>query len=294
MSKVIILGSGAAPGVPSLSCGWGACDPQNPKNIRTRTSTYIEIDNTKILIDTSPDIRQQMIDNHITDIDCVLYTHAHADHLHGIDDLREITRIRLDKMLRSHGSTEHLHGIYNQDNIVNSTSLSIQCYAAAPTISVIKKRFSYLVASRLKKQNIFFVPSLIFNTIKPNHPFYIKNVKITPLKLLGHTVPSVGYAFNDGEIVLIADFKTLASSVFKQIKVRPKLLILPLTTPFGQPAHAGFDDIMKYIEIINPEQVIINHMATECDYNAINEQTPEFVHPAYDGLSVTINDNKEK
>lgn len=294
MSKVIILGAGAAPGVPSLSCGWGACDPDNPKNIRTRTGTYIEIGSAKILIDTPPDIRQQMLNNRIKDIDAVLYTHSHADHLHGIDDLREITRIRLDKMLRSNGCTDHLHGIYNQDNIINSRELSINCYASAPTVAVIKKRFSYLIASRLKKQNIFFVPSLICNTVKANHPFYVKDVKITPLKLLGHTVPSTGYAFNDGEVVLIADFKTLASSVFKQIKVRPRLLIIPLTTPFGQPAHAGFDAVMEYIKIINPEHAVINHMATECDYNTINLQTPDFVEPAYDGLTITLDEYKEK
>lgn len=286
MSKIIILGAGAAPGVPSLSCGWGCCNPNNPKNIRTRTSAYVEIGDAKILIDTSPDLRSQLIANQLTELDAVLYTHSHADHLHGIDDLREITRIRLGKALRSQGYSKHLHGDYNWKDIKNVCCPSIECYAAPETARSIKKRFGYLIATLLKKQNVFFTPSINLNTIKPNHPFYVKGVKITPLKLLGHSVPSVGYAFNDGELVYIADFKTLASSVFKQIKVRPKVLVLPLTTPFGQPAHAGFEAVMEYIKKINPQQVVINHMATECDYDEINGRTPDFVHPAYDGMTV--------
>lgn len=288
MSKVIILGAGAAPGVPSLSCGWGDCDPNNPKNIRTRTSTYIELNGVKILIDTSPDLRCQLLNNNITELDAVLYTHSHADHLHGIDDLREITRIRLDKALQNAGKTYKVNDFYNSQEIKKFCFQSINCYASAATLKTIKQRFGYLVASNIKKQNIFFVPSLNCNTIKANHPFFIKNIKVTPLKLLGHSVPSIGYAFNDGEVVYIADFKRLASSVFKQIKVRPKLLIMPLTTPVGQPVHAGLDEIIAYAKEINPERVVINHMATECDYNTINALTPDFVEPAYDGLIINL------
>lgn len=293
MCKVIILGSGAAPGVPSLSCGWGHCNPENPKNRRMRTSTYVEIDGVKFLIDTSSDIRQQLIDNNITDLDAVLYTHSHADHLHGIDDLREINRIRLGKALKEQGCCSHIRGIYNPEEFRKISCPSIDCFAEKKTASVINKRFSYLVASRLKKQNILFVASLNCQSVKPNHPFYVKGVKVTPLKLLGHSVPSIGFAFNDGEIVHIADFKTLASSVFKQITVRPKLLIIPLTTPIGQPAHASYEVVMEYIKKINPEMAIINHMATECDYDEINAQTPDFVVPGYDGMTIEIKKDKE-
>ena len=92
MSKLVILGSGAAPGVPSVSGGWGACNPTNPKNNRQRAGAYLTDGTTQILIDTSPDLKNQLIANNITVVDGVLYTHTHADHLHGIDDLRGITR----------------------------------------------------------------------------------------------------------------------------------------------------------------------------------------------------------
>ena len=287
MAEVIILGAGAAPGVPSLSCGWGDCNPNNKKNIRTRTDTYVEIDDTKILIDTSPDIRQHLIANNIKHLDAVLYTHAHADHLHGIDDLREITRIRLHDAYVANGETAYHHGVYNFNGLDKIGDLSIQCYAAKETAKVIRKRFSYLIDSVLsKKKNIFYTTSFKLNEVKGNHPFYINNIKITPIKQLGHNVPSVGYVFNDGEYVHISDFKTLPASAFKQIKVRPKLLVIPLTTPFEQRAHAGFDMVMDVIKEINPEKAVINHMASECDYDEINEKTPDFVQPAFDGMKI--------
>lgn len=286
MSRVIVMGAGAAPGVPSLSSGWGECNPNNPKNIRTRTDLYVEINDTKILIDTSPDIREHLITHNIKKLDAVLYTHAHADHLHGIDDLREITRIRLHDVYAEHGQIAYNRGVYNYDVLDKIKNLSIECYAAKETLKTIKSRFKYLVDGRFtKKKNLFYTPSYRLHEIKANHPFYINDVKITAIKLLGHNAPSVGYVFNDGEYVHIADFKTLPSSAFKQITQRPKLLTIPLTTPFEQRAHAGFDMVMNVIKEINPEKVIINHMASECDFDEINQQTPDYVSPAYDGIS---------
>ncbi len=287
MAKVIILGSGAAPGVPSLSCSWGDCNASNPKNIRTRTDTYVELDDTKILIDTSPDIRQHLIDNNIKHLDAVLYTHAHADHLHGIDDLREINRIRLHEAYEEQGEVAYHHGTYNFNNLDKLKDLSIQCYAAKETAKVIRKRFSYLLSTFLsKKKNVFYMPSFKLNEVKGNHSFYVNNIKITPIKQLGHNVPSIGFVFNDGEYVHISDFKSLPSSAFQQIKVRPRLLVIPLTTPFEQRGHAGFDRVMSIIEKINPERAVINHMATECDYEKIKEKTPDFVEPAFDGMKI--------
>ena len=214
MRKIIFLGSGAAPGVPSLCCGFGDCDPRNPKNIRTRTSTYLEYDGVRLLIDTSPDLRLQLIQNNIRSLDGILFTHVHADHLHGIDELREINRI---------------------------SGKSLNYYATEFSNAHIEKCFSYLIAQKQKSCDVVRRPSLISNLITVNQPFFIKGLKITPLKLLGHNIESVGYAFNDGELVYIADFKTLDDSVFDMIKRRPALLVMPLTTPYGQQFHAGLD-----------------------------------------------------
>lgn len=258
-NKLIILGAGAAPGVPSLGTGFGCCNPENPKNVRTRASTYLEYNGVKLLIDTGPDMRAQLIAQNIRNVDGVLYSHAHADHLHGIDDLREINRI-------------------------NRQSLDV--YAGKYTMKKIEHRFDYLIASRKVTNNVIRRPSLVMNVVKANKPFCVKGLKIVPIKLLNHCTECYGYVVDDGEYVHIADFKILASSAFKMIKKRPKLMVLPLTTLDGAIQHAGLDEVMSVIEKVNPEKVIINHMANECDYDRVNELTPSNVRPAYDNMIV--------
>lgn len=257
--KVIILGAGAAPGVPSLCMGWGNCNPENPRNRRIRTSTYVEINGVKFLIDTCPNLREQLVDNQIKALDAVLYSHAHADHLHGIDDLREINRISCD---------------------------SLNIYAGAVTLKRIKHCFAYLIAKPNQVKNVVRMPSLVPNLIKANHPFYVKGVKVMPIKLLQHCPECLGYVFNDGEYVHIADFKMIAESAFERITVKPKLMVMPLTTPYGQIQHAGLDEVLGYIDRIKARHVVLNHMASECDYDEIMQMTPENVEPAYDGMTI--------
>lgn len=261
MNRVIILGAGAAPGVPSINSGWGHCDPNNPKNFRTRTSIFIQYNGTSILIDTDPDINRQLIRHQICRFDALLYTHAHADHIHGIDDMRGVNRV---------------------------THQNLNFYCGIKTAQYIKHNFSYLLTKPDKVQDVIRMPSLVPNIIKANHAFKIKDLEIMPIKILGHCPESMGYVFAGGDIVHIPDFKRISESAFKQIKKRPKLLIIPLTTPYGQVTHAGLDDVLAAILRINPEHTIINHMASECDYDWVNRMTPDNVEAAYDGMEINL------
>ena len=261
MYKIIILGSGAAPGVPAIAMGWGRCNPENPRNFRTRTTTYLEYNNTKLLIDTSPDLRGQMLQNGITSLDAVLYTHSHADHLHGIDDLREINRI-------------------------NKSSLDI--YASADTIRVIRQRFPYLLASHECANNVSMQPSLVANELEYYKPFYVNDLKVVPIRLIGHAIPSTGYIFNDGEVVYIADYRKLEDEAFSCISKDVQLIILPMTTMEGSEFHAGIDEVLRDVERLGGKQAVINHMAAECDYDEVMQNTPQNVSPAYDNMIIKI------
>lgn len=256
---ITILGSGAAPGVPSLAAGWLDCNPNNPKNRRLRTSIFVNYDGVKILIDTSPDIRDQLMNNNIRHLDAVLYTHAHADHLLGIDYLREINRI---------------------------TRESINFYTSKETIKEIETRFPYIISKGEETKDYKYLPSLIPHACKEGEPFYIKDLKITPINLLDHGAKCFGYIFNDGEFVYISDFKRIDEKNLSFIKKKPEILILPLTILSPQPRHAGLDEVLMYIEKIGAKRVIINHMAGECDFDNINSITPHHVEPAYDNMKI--------
>ncbi len=133
--KITILGSGSSGGVPLIGNYWGECDPNNPKNIRTRVSVLVTLDNKKnILIDTSPDLRMQSISNNIKKIDAVLWTHAHADHANGIDDLRQFLWTRKEQL---------------------------PVYGSKDTINALKTRFDYVFS----QDNSYFKPPLKVNTI---------------------------------------------------------------------------------------------------------------------------------
>ena len=222
MSKIVILGSGAAPGVPSLAVGWGACDPNNPKNRRRRTSTYVEIDGVTFLIDTSPDI--------------------------------------------------HWH-----------------IFASPETANDIKSRFPYLVCDKEHPNDPNYQPSLVLNEVEHSKPFYVNGVKIVPIKLEGHPLLSNGYVFNDGELVYIADCNEISQESLRLIEKNPKLMVMPLTvikSNWIKPYHMGLEKLLEYVNIIRPCKTIINHMASECDYDNVNNLTPENVYPAYDNMVV--------
>jgi phosphoribosyl 1,2-cyclic phosphate phosphodiesterase len=272
MSRAIILGSGAAPGVPIIAFGWGDCNPQNPKNRRTRAGVYVELADTKILIDTSADIRNQLIDNNIDRVDGVLYTHAHADHIMGIDDLRALN--------------------YNTDDLyagkasINSQVLNI--YGTKEHINEIRHRFGY-VFTDISQNEITKRPRLVSNIIEYFKPFNIGNIKIMPLSFTGHPVPTVGYAFNDGQLVLIPDYKVIPPQTLEYLqKIDVNVLIIPLTNIQPTMYHAGIKDDLDYIQKIRPNRVFFTHLGPKCDYDEIMRLTPENMQPAYDGLEIEL------
>lgn len=259
--RVTILGSGAATGVPSVSGGWGKCNPDNPKNRRRRAGIFLEVDNTKILVDTSADLREQLLDNNIQALDGVIYTHTHADHLHGIDDLRGINRV--------------MHQ-------------SLTLYAIQEHIDEIRERVPYLLAD-LAPREITNRPLLYTKVIDWGCEFKIGSVRIMPLEACGHSVRTTVYSFNDGEVVIIPDYKYLPDNTLEYLKqLHIRLLIMPLTVPEELGYHAGLKTDLRYADILHAEHTVLTHMACECDYDAVNRQTPDNIEPAFDNMRIDV------
>jgi phosphoribosyl 1,2-cyclic phosphate phosphodiesterase len=167
--KVTILGCGSAAGVPSIANGWGRCDPANPKNRRRRASILVEEGETRILIDTSPDLREQLLDAKVSRLSAVLYTHGHADHIHGIDELREVNRVM---------------------------QASIPAYGPAETLQALETRFAYAFQGIPEGQPVFR-PWLVATEIFPGQAFTVGGVTVTPLAQDHGFSSTIGYRLND-------------------------------------------------------------------------------------------------
>ena len=163
--KIVVLGSGSSGGVPLIGNYWGNCNPSNPKNKRTRVSVYVEYNNKNILIDTSPELRQQALDNNLKKIDAVCWTHSHADHTNGIDDLRQF-------LWRS------------------KKNLSV--YASKNTLNALTTRFDYI----FNKANSYFQPPLNVNIIKPGD-FKIGELTVSAFEQIHGTENILGFRIGD-------------------------------------------------------------------------------------------------
>ncbi|MGB0749773.1 MAG: MBL fold metallo-hydrolase, partial [Magnetospiraceae bacterium] len=149
--KIQILGCGPSGGIPGVSYGWGRCDPNNPKNRRLRPSILVEHENTKVLVDTSPDLRAQLLTADIRHLDAVLYTHHHADHVHGIDDLRPINRL---------------------------LNAPLDCYADAATLNFLQARFGYVFEPLAEGATLYYKPTLLAHEIAHGTRFTVGDVPV--------------------------------------------------------------------------------------------------------------------
>lgn len=253
--KITILGCGGSGGVPLLGNNWGKCDPANPKNFRLRPSIFIETAAGRILIDTSPDLRQQLLAAKIDKIDAVLFTHAHADHLHGIDDLRGINRLM---------------------------QATIPVYADAPTMAEIEKSFGY-VFKLIPGGQGYFRPQLVPHVIAAYQPFHAAGVEIMPLdqdhgfmRSLGFRIGNFAYSTDvveipDRSMELLAGIDTWIVDCF-------------IDEPHH--THAHIDKTLAWIERIKPKRAILTHMSARLDYAKLLAQCPPGVEPGFDGMII--------
>ncbi|MDB3894277.1 MBL fold metallo-hydrolase [Candidatus Pelagibacter sp.] len=255
--KFIILGCGSSMGVPRPDGHFGNCDPENKKNYRTRCSAFIKTDQENVLIDTSPDLRQQMLSLKIKKIDKVFYSHMHADQTHGINDLRSFF-IRNKK--------------------------PINVFADRITSKYLKNTFSYCFDS----YNREYPATLKLNNINKN--LFIKNKKknilIKPIKVQHGKVHSVCYVI-DKKLAYISDVSKIFEKDYKYFK-NLKYLIIDCLWYRNHPSHFNFEKSLKMINIFSPKKAILTNLHTDIDYEIIKKKLPKNIIPAYDGLSVNL------
>ena len=249
--RVRILGSGTSSGVPRIGNDWGACDPAEPRNRRTRSSVLVEHAGTRILVDTSPDMREQLLAADVAALDAVIWTHDHADHCHGIDDLRQV-----------------YHAIRRP----------VPGYARASTLRVLEERFTYAFRGRSG------YPSTVEAAILPDR-LTIGGIDISVVDQPHGSIVSAGLRFDAGGVSIgyATDFNTMTVEM-RALYQGLDVWIVDALRMAPHPTHPDLDTALGWIAAFAPKQSALVHMDHSMDYATLCRDLPAGVEPGYDGL----------
>jgi phosphoribosyl 1,2-cyclic phosphate phosphodiesterase len=258
-----ILGCGSSAGVPRPALGWGACDPANPKNRRRRCSLLVERTSesgvTRVVIDTSPDLREQLIDTDVDHIDAVFLTHEHADQTHGIDDLRSVV----------------LH-----------QRRRIPVYLNQSTAKHILPRFSYCFVS---PEGSDYPPILDSHPIEAGESRTIAGkggaLELSAFLLQHGNIPALG--FRIGDAAYTPDVNDIPRESWPSLE-NLELWIIDGLRYTGHPSHFSVKDALSWIDRFEPKRAVITNMHSDLDYEVLRLSLPPNVVPAYDGMRLTL------
>ncbi|MDE2229818.1 MAG: MBL fold metallo-hydrolase [Alphaproteobacteria bacterium] len=255
--KVTMLGCGPSWGVPWIGGDWGACDPTNPKNRRRRVSILVEERGKTILIDTSPDLREQLLDAGVRRIDAVLFTHAHADHLHGIDDLRGVNHVM---------------------------KAPVPIYGTRETLADIERRFGY-VFTPLKPgaEGRYYKPVLERHAI--DGPFEAAGIAVTPFVQEHGFSKTLGFRF--GGFAYSTDVIALDAAAFRAL-AGIDTWVVDCIRRAPHVTHSHVDRTLEWIARVRPRRAVLTHMDESLDYETLRRALPDGVEPGYDGMVIEL------
>lgn len=259
--RFTLLGTGSSGGVPRVGPVWGACDPDNPRNRRRRCALLVDRlglnGRTTVLVDTPPDLREQLLDADVATLDGVLFTHDHADHTHGIDDLRGV--------------------FFNNKH-------RVRVWADAVTRRTLEARFDYCFA---QKPGSLYPAILQAHEIRPPEPVRIEGgggaIEAVPIVQEHGDGPSLGFRF--GRVAYSPDISGLPDSSLPLLQGLD-LWIVDALRPMPHPSHFSVEQALAWIERLGVKRAILTHMTVELDYEALRRRLPPHVEPGYDGMVV--------
>jgi phosphoribosyl 1,2-cyclic phosphate phosphodiesterase len=251
--KITILGCGPSSGVPVLGAGWYDCDPDDPRNRRRRSSILVEDGDAVLLVDSSPDCREQLLDAQVERLDAVLFTHAHGDHCHGVDDLRWI-------------------------NVAMKADLP--AHASAITLAGVAERFGYafqpLPATHIGR---YYKPVLTPHEI--TGPFQVAGLDIVPFEQDHGFSTTLGFRF--GPAAYSTDLVKLDEAGFAALD-GIELWVVDCFRREPHHTHAYLELVLEWIARVKPKRAVLTHMGPTLDYATLKAELPGGVEPAYDGM----------
>lgn len=253
--KITILGCGSSVGVPMI----GEEMPSNPKNIRTRASIYIEGNNSSLLVDTSPDMRAQCLAHGVKKVDAIFYTHAHSDHIHGIDDVKAFN--------------------YHRQS-------PIKAFSNKATLDELQKRFAYCFQPPKTHGKAWYRPCLEPVEIQPMEPFRAAEFEVLPFRQL-HLPNMESLGLRIGNFAYTTDVKEFPQESWEALKGLD-LWVLDCLSENEVPTHLHLAKALEYIDQFKPKKAVLTHLNHRMDYDDLLQRLPENVIPAYDGLVLGI------
>ena len=257
--RLTFLGTGTSFGVPQIGCGCPVCHSADPRDKRTRCGAVIETGGgTRLLIDTPPELRLQLVAAGIAHIDAVLYTHEHADHIHGIDDLRAFT-------------------------VRRTTSLPL--YGEAATLDTLRARFPYIMDEQFRPLPGTTRPEGTLMPIQAGVPFTVRDTEVLPIAVPHGRASVVGYRV--GDIAYITDAKLLPDTA-RAALTGVRILVINALLRDPHPTHLSIDEAVAVAQQIGAERTFLTHLTHENAHAALAAELPAGIAPAYDGLVVSI------
>lgn len=254
--KVTFLGTGTSQGIPIIGSKHPVCLSDNPKDKRLRVSVLLQWKEFSYVIDCGPDFRQQMLSNPIDNLDGILFTHEHADHTAGMDDIRPF--------------------FFRQGE-------DIPIYAESRTVASLKKRFDYIFA---KKNRYPGVPAVKINLIDKNNSFLLNGLKVTPIEVLHNKLPILGFRILD--FVYLTDVKTISD--LELLKLRGcKILVINALRIESHISHLNLEEAIAFAKKVGAERTYFTHISHLLGFHEeVEQQLPDHIYLAYDNLKITI------
>jgi phosphoribosyl 1,2-cyclic phosphate phosphodiesterase len=251
--RITILGTGTSQGIPVITCNCAVCQSDDPRNKRLRVSVLIETGDKTIVIDSGPDFRYQMLRAKVKDLDAILYTHEHKDHVAGLDDIRPFNYL-LKK--------------------------NIDIYATERVQQALKKEFSYIFA----EVHYPGLPQIDLHTIT-NQVFDVGDTKIIPIEIMHYKLPILGYRI--GDFTYITDAKTVSESSMEKIR-GTKILVVNALQREPHISHFTLDEAMAFAERVGAETTYLTHISHNLGLHAeVEKELPNHIKLAYDGLIIS-------
>jgi phosphoribosyl 1,2-cyclic phosphate phosphodiesterase len=254
--RITILGSGTSTGVPAIGCRCPVCRSSNPKNTRSRASIYIRRENAGLLIDTSTDLRLQAMAHGVDRIDAVLYTHAHADHVHGIDELRSFNWLQ---------------------------QAPIPCYGNRATIAQLKARFGYVFSNGTGGTGPVYTPQLIPHELDGAQE--IGGVLVEPIDIV-HGQERI-YGYRIGGMAYVTDCSEIPDASRSRLRGLDVLIVSAIRYD-AHPTHFTLAQALAAVDDLKPRRAVLTHLSHVFDYETVNGQLPPGVELAYDGMALSV------